>query len=75
MKLITNLIKCILDGVFDTTNTNSGWRKGMMVRLERHCGVKLLHLYYTYHINERISNDVCKVVLRNSESSETDVHR
>ena len=70
-----DLVKCILGGVFDTTNTNSGWKKGMMERLEKHCGVKLLHLYCRHHIYERIVNDVCKVVLRNSESPETSVHK
>ena len=46
-----------------------------MVRLEKHCGVKLLHLYCRHHIYERIVNDVCKVVLGNSESPETSVHK
>ena len=70
-----DLVKNILGGVFDTTNTNSGWKKGIMVRLERHCGVKLLHLYCRHHIYERLVNDVCKVVLGDSESPETDVHK
>ena len=67
------LVKCILGGVFDTTNTNSGWKKGMIVRLKRHCSVKLLHLYCRHHIYELIVNNACKVVLGNSESPETDV--
>ena len=70
-----DLVKNILGGVFDTTITNSGWKKGIMVRLERHCGVKLLHLYCRHHIYERLVNDVCKVVLGDSESPETDVHK
>ena len=70
-----NLVKCIFSGMFDTTNTNSSWKKGMMVRLERHCGVKLLHLYCRHHIYEHIANDVCKVVLGNSKSPETDMHK
>ena len=31
-----NLVKCILDEMFDTNNTNSVWKKRIMVRLERH---------------------------------------
>ena len=70
-----NLVKCILDGVFGITNTNSGWKKGMMVLLKRHCVVKLLHLYCRHHIYERIANDVCKVVIGTSESPETYAHK
>ena len=70
-----NLVKRILGRMFDTINTNSGWKKGMIVRLKGHCGVKLLHLYCRHHICERIANDVSEVVLGNSESPETDVHQ
>ena len=47
----------------------------MMVRLERYCGNKLLHLYCRHRTYERIANDMCKVVLGNSESPETNVHK
>ena len=49
-----NLVKCILGGVFDTTNTNSGCR---------------------HHIYKRIAIDICKAVLGNSKSPETDMHK
>ena len=70
-----NLVKRILGRMFDTINTNSGWKKEIIVRLKKHCGVKLLHLYCRHHICERIANDVSKVVLGNSESPETDVQK
>ena len=32
----SDLVKCIFGGVFDTINNNSGWKKGFLVRLDRH---------------------------------------
>ena len=39
---------------FDTTSTNSGANAGIMVRLERALGRKLMHLYCRHHSYERL---------------------
>ena len=52
-----NIIGC----VFDTTNTNSGWKSGITVRLEKFLEKRIIHVYCRHHIFERMANDVIDV--------------
>ena len=61
-----NIIGC----VFDTTNTNSGWKSGIIVRLEKFLEKRIIHVYCRYHIFERMDNDVINVYLGPSTAPE-----
>ena len=61
-----NIIGC----VFDTTNTNSGWKSGITVRLEKFLEQRIIHVYCRHHIFERMANDVIDVYLGPSTAPE-----
>ena len=61
-----NIIGC----VFDTTNTNSGWKSGIVVRLEEYLEQRVIHVYCRHHVLERMANDVVNVYLGSSTSPE-----
>ena len=61
-----NIIGC----VFDTTNTNSGWKSGIVVRLEKFLEQRVMHVYCRHHIFERMVNDVIDVYLGPSTAPE-----
>ena len=61
-----NIIGC----VFDTTNTNSGWKSGIVVRLEEFLEQRVIHIYCRHHVLERMANDVINVYLGQSTSPE-----
>ena len=61
-----NIIGC----VFDTTNTNSGWKSGIVVRLEKFLEQRIMHVYCRHHIFERMVNDVIDVYLGPSTAPE-----
>ena len=61
-----NIIGC----VFDTTNTNSGWKSGIIVRLEKFLEKRIIHVYCRHHIFERMANDVINVYLGSSTAPE-----
>ena len=52
--------KSIIGCVFDTTNTNSGWKSGILVRLEKFLEQRVIHVYCRHHILERMANDVVR---------------
>ena len=52
--------------VFDTTNTNSGWKSGIVVRLEEFLERRVLHVYCRHHVFERLVNDTVNVCLGES---------
>ena len=60
----------IIGCVFDTTNTNSGWKSGIVVRLEEFLEHRVLHVYCRHHVLERMANDVVNVCLGSSTSPE-----
>ena len=62
--------KQIIGCVFDTTNTNSGWRLGIVVRLEEFLEHRVIHVYCRHHVLERMANDVVNVCLGPSTSPE-----
>ena len=61
-----NIIGC----VFDTTNTNSGWKTGIVVRLEEFLEQRVIHVYCRHHVLERMANDIINVYLGPSTSPE-----
>ena len=61
-----NIIGC----VFDTTNTNSGWKSGIVVRLEKFLEQRVIHVYCRHHVLERMANDVINVYLGTSTAPE-----
>ena len=65
----------IIGGVFDTTNTNSGGNKGIMVLLEGYLGRKVLHLYCRHHSYERFLNDAAETLLGQSKAPETGLYK
>ena len=62
--------KVIIGCVFDTTNTNSGWKSGIVVRLEEFLQRRILHVYCRHHVFERLANDVVTVCVGSSTSPE-----
>ena len=62
--------KMIIGCVFDTTNTNSGWNPGVVVRLEEYLEHRILHVYCRHHVFERLANDVVTVCVGSSTSPE-----
>ena len=58
--------------VFDTTNTNSGWKSGIVVRLEEFLERRVLHVYCRHHVFERLVNDTVNVCLGESTSPEVE---
>ena len=60
----------IIGCVFDTTNTNSGWKSGVVVRIEEFLQRRVLHVYCRHHVFERMANDVVTVCLGSSTSPE-----
>ena len=44
-KYIKHIVGCVLD----TTNTNSGWRAGIIVRLEAYLDRWIIHIYCRHH--------------------------
>ena len=61
-----NIIGC----VFDNTNTNRGWKSGIVVRLEKLLEKRVMHVYCRHHIFERMVNDVIDVYLGPSTAPE-----
>ena len=66
-----NIIGC----VFDTTNTNSGWKTGIVVRLEEFLEQRVIHVYCRHHVLERMANDVVHVYLGESTSPDELTYR
>ena len=62
--------KMIIGCVFDTTNTNSGWKSGIVVRMEDFLQHRILHVYCRHHVFERLANDVVTVCVGPSTSPE-----
>ena len=60
----------IVGCVFDTTNTNSGWKSGVVVRLEEYLAQRIIHIYCRNHVFERMVNDIVSVCLGPSTSPE-----
>ena len=56
----------IIGCVFDTTNTNSGWKSGIVVRLEEFLEHQVHHVYCRHHVLERLVNDVVNVCFGSS---------
>ena len=52
-----NIIGC----VFDTTNTNSGWKSGILVRLEKFLDQRVMHVYCRHHVIKIMANDVINI--------------
>ena len=67
--------KMIIGCVFDTTNTNSGWKSGVVVRLEEFLQHRILHVYCRHHVFERLVNDVVTVCLGPSTSPEEQTYK
>ena len=67
--------KQIIGCVFDTTNTNSGWRSGIVVRLEEYLDNRIIHVYCRHHVFERMVNDVVSICLGPSTSPEESSYR
>ena len=67
--------KMIIGCVFDTTNTNSGWKSGVVVRLEELLQHRILHVYCRHHVFERLVNDVVTVCLGPSTSPEEQTYK
>ena len=60
----------IVGCVFDTTNTNTGWKSGVVVRLEEYLDKRIIHIYCRHHVFERMVNDVVSVCLGSSTAPE-----
>ena len=60
----------IVGCVFDTTNTNSGWKTGVVVCLEEYLDKRIIHIYCRHHVFERMVNDVVSVCLGPSSAPE-----
>ena len=56
----------IIGCVFDTTNTDNGWKIGIAVRLEEFLEHRVLHVYCRHHVLERLVNDVVNVCFGSS---------
>ena len=54
--------------VFDTTNTNSGWIRGIAVQVEERLGRPLMRLACRHHVAELICGAACKEVFGETES-------
>jgi len=65
----------ILGGVFDTTAVNTGWKNGVMVKLEKYIGEKLLHIHCRHHIFERICSDIVAAVLGDTNAPEYTIYQ
>ncbi len=61
--------------VFDTTNTNSGWKSGIVVRLEEFLERRVLHVYCRHHVFERLVNDTVNVCFGESTSPEVESYK
>ena len=61
--------------MFDTTNTNSGWKSGIVVRLEEFLERRVLHVYCRHHVFERLVNDTVNVCLGESTSPEVESYK
>ena len=73
-RLPSNLKQLILGGVFHTTALNSGWKNGVMVKLEKYIGQKLVHVYCKHHVFERICSDVIATVVGHTKAPEHNVY-
>ena len=60
----------IVGCVFDTTNTNSGWKSGVVVRLEEFLDRRIIHVYCRHHVFELMVKDVVGVCLGPSTAPE-----
>ena len=62
--------KMIIGCAFDTRNTNSGWKSGIVVRMEDFLQHRILYVYCRHHGFERLANDVVTVCVGPSTSPE-----
>ena len=62
------LKQLLLGEVFDSTALNRGGKNRVMVKLEEYIGRKLLHVYCSNHIFERICNGVLITVVGDSKA-------
>ena len=46
--------KHIFGCVFDATNTNRGWRTGIVVHLEAYLDFQIIHIYCHHHVFKRL---------------------
>ena len=73
--IIFLILKMLIGFVFDTTNTNSGWKSGIVVRLEEFLERRVLHVYCRHHVFERLVNDTVNVCLGESTSPEVESYK